>query len=77
MITESIGILASLFLLVSMTINSSDDSSNIRMRILNIIASFFFIVYGIMLHGYSIIFINIVIILVHLAHIRRIKLGLF
>lgn len=74
MITESIGILASLFLLISMTINSSDDSSNIKMRILNIIASVFFIVYGVLLHGYSIIFINSVIIIVHAVHINKIKL---
>ena len=56
---ELIGIVGSILVLLSMTVKSSTQKGNLIMRIINIIGSIVFVVYGFMISAYSTAFMNI------------------
>lgn len=56
---EIIGILGSIFVLLAMTVKSSTTKGNITMRIINIVGSIIFVVYGFMISAYSTAFMNV------------------
>jgi hypothetical protein len=56
---EIIGILGSILVLMAMTVKSSTTKGNLMMRIINIIGSVIFVVYGFMISAYSTAFMNI------------------
>lgn len=56
---EIIGIVASIFVLVAMTVKSSTTKGNIIMRVVNVIGSAAFIVYGFCIGAWSTAFMNI------------------
>lgn len=56
---EIIGILGSILVLLAMTVKSSTTRGNLTMRIINIIGSIIFVVYGFMISAYSTAFMNI------------------
>lgn len=56
---EIIGILGSILVLLAMTVKSSTTKGNITMRIINIVGSVIFVVYGFMISAYSTAFMNI------------------
>lgn len=55
---EIIGIIASIFILVSMCVKSSNNRGNLIMRVINTAGSIFFIYYGLVLQAYSTAFMN-------------------
>lgn len=73
---ELIGFLASVLVLVSMCVKSSNKRGNIIMRVINGIGSIVFIYYGLALHAYSTAFLNAGAVIVntyHLIHLIRSK----
>lgn len=56
---ELIGIVGSILVLLSMTVKSSTQKGNLIMRIINIVGSLVFVVYGFMISAYSTAFMNI------------------
>lgn len=56
---ELIGIVGSILVLLSMTVKSSTQKGNLIMRIINIIGSVVFVIYGFMISAYSTAFMNI------------------
>lgn len=52
------GIIATVFIIASMTFNSTTKFTNILMRVLNTIGSIFFVIYGIILPAYSTAVLN-------------------
>ena len=56
---ELIGIVGSILVLLSMTVKSSTQKGNLIMRIINIIGSAVFVIYGFMISAYSTAFMNI------------------
>lgn len=56
---ELIGIVGSILVLLSMTVKSSTQKGNLIMRIINIVGSAIFVVYGFMISAYSTAFLNI------------------
>lgn len=70
--TEIFGICGSIFVLFSMLVNTTNVRTVLIMRILNLVASILFVVYGLMLPAYSTIVLNSIVIIVHVYHIVRI-----
>ena len=68
---EIIGIIASVLVLVSMCVKSSNKRGNIVMRIINTIGSIVFIYYGLVLHAYSTAFLNAGAVIVNAYHIIK------
>ena len=59
MYVELIGIIGSILVILSMTVKSSTQKGNLIMRIINIVGSAIFVVYGFMISAYSTVFLNI------------------
>ena len=68
---EIVGMCASIILLISMSIKSTTIKGNMWMRIINIIGSILFVIYGINLTAYSTVFLNLCVIVVHLYYIIK------
>ena len=68
---EIIGITATLFILVSMLFNTLSFRGSLFMRILNIIGSMIFVVYGILLPAISTAVLNGVLIFVNGFHLIK------
>lgn len=68
---EVVGILASILVLVSMCVKSSNNRGNIVMRIINTAGSIFFVYYGLVLSAYSTAFLNIGAVIVNIYHIIK------
>lgn len=73
MVREVFGVSASVFVLISMTMKSDSRKGNIRMRILNMIGSILFIVYGIWIGSFCTIFLNVICFATHIYYL----IGLF
>lgn len=69
---ELIGIFATILILISMIYNSTTIVGNIKMRIYNIIGSIVYIIYGIFIHSFSTILLNIVVIVIHIVNLCKI-----
>ncbi len=68
---EIIGIVATLFVLVSMLFNTLSYKGSLWMRILNIAGSVVFVVYGVLLPAISTAVLNAVLIFVNGYHLIR------
>ena len=66
---EFIGILAGIFILISLVFRSTTCKTEILMRILNSVGSILFIIYGILLPAYSTAIINACILVVNIYNI--------
>ena len=64
---EYIGFLATAFILLSFVLDG------IQLRIINSIGAGLWLLYGIMIGGYSIIFLNICVILIHIFKLCKLK----
>ena len=64
---EYIGFLATAFILLSFVLDG------IQLRIINSIGAGLWLLYGIMIGGYSIIFLNICVILIHIFKLWKLK----
>lgn len=72
---EIIGMIASHIIFISICIKSNNDKSNITMRLLNTLGSLLFVIYGISIKAYSIVYLNFGAILLNVYHIYKIKSG--
>lgn len=63
---EVLGIIASVLILISFTMKDV-----IWIRIINIFGAILMVVYGILLHAFSVYFLNSLLILVHLFYLSR------
>lgn len=66
---ELIGILATLFIIISMSCKTTSRKSAIMMRITNIIGSAIFIVYGILLPALSTAILNGIVTVINIYHL--------
>lgn len=57
---ECVGMLGSVFVAISMTFKTTTDKGVMWLRIFNLIGSFVFVIYGIVLPAYSTIILNLV-----------------
>ena len=71
MYVEMIGIIASILILGSMLIQSTSPKGNFIMRIINLIGSVVFVVYGMMIPAYSTAVMNAGIAIVNIVYIIR------
>lgn len=70
-IYETIGMAGSALILWSMSMPSTTPGKNIRMRIINMLGSVFFVVYGLLIPAYSTAFMNMAMICVHVYYIYK------
>lgn len=66
---EVIGILATIFIIISMSCKTTSIKSSIIMRITNIIGSIIFIIYGILLPALSTAILNGLVTIVNIYHL--------
>jgi len=71
MATETVGLIGSIIVLLSMCFKPYTYSGNMIMRILNFVGSIVYIYYGIRLSAYSIIALNIILTFVNLFYIYK------
>jgi hypothetical protein len=57
---ECVGMLGSIFVAISMTFKTTTDKGVMWLRIFNLLGSFVFVIYGIVLPAYSTIILNVV-----------------
>ena len=72
MIKEIVGFLASIIVIISITFNPQSWRGNIWLRLLNLIGSIAFIIYGILLPAYATIFMNCVAGIINLIYLIKI-----
>lgn len=72
MIKEIVGFLASIIVIVSITFNPQSKKGNIWLRLLNLLGSIAFIIYGILLPAYATIFMNCVAGIINLIYLIKI-----
>lgn len=68
---EALGIFASGFVLLSMTVKSDSKRGNIRMRVLNLTGSVLMILYGFWIGSFSTVFLNVICLLTHVYYLMR------
>ena len=68
---ELLGILAGVLILASLILPSVTITGNIRMRVINIIGSILFVIYGFLIPAYSTAVVNIATIILNLFHILK------
>ena len=68
-VIECIGIGATLFIIFSMLFKTTTLKGNIRMRILNLIGSAIFVVYGFLLPAQSTALLNIALVFINYYHL--------
>ena len=61
--------LGSVLILISMFYKSTTRRGNILMRIWNLLGSVLFIIYGLCIHSFSTVLLNVIVVPVHLYHI--------
>ena len=71
-IIEIIGIVATLFILFSMSCKTSTKKSTIILRVTNIVGCIIFVVYGILLPAYSTAVLNGLLVFVNTYHLIKI-----
>ena len=69
MIIEIIGIISTLLILASMSFKTTSFKGNFWMRLLNIIGSVSFVIYGSLLPAYSTAILNAVLVFVNTYHL--------
>lgn len=74
LVKEIIGIVATLFILVSMLFPTLSYKGSLVMRILNMVGSIIFVVYGVLLPAISTAILNGCLIFVNLYHIIKLIL---
>ena len=72
MYIELIGIIASALILISMLIKSTSKKGNLIMRIINLLGSLVFVVYGFLIPAYSTAIMNIALTVVNAVYIVQI-----
>lgn len=72
MITEIVGFLASIVVIISITFNPQSRKGNIWLRSLNLLGSIAFIIYGILLPAYATIFMNCIAGIINLIYLIKI-----
>lgn len=68
---EALGIFASGFVLLSMTVKSDSRSGNIRMRLLNLTGSALMILYGFWIGSFSTVFLNVICLITHIYYLVK------
>ena len=63
---EIIGTIASIVVVISFL-----TDNNVRIRVINILGSIIFIIYGIMIGAFSVIFLNAMLIVIHLYYLLK------
>lgn len=63
---ESIGILASIIVLISFIAKGEN-----KIRIINIIGALVFVIYGLLINSFSVWFLNGMLVIIHLYKIKR------
>ncbi len=71
---ETIGILGSILIVVSMFFKTNTYKGTFCLRLLNAIGSFIFVIYGILLPAWSVAVLNCVVMLTNIVYIIRIKM---
>lgn len=66
---EIIGIVATLFILASMSVNTKTLKGDIWMRAINIVGSVVFVVYGVLLPAWSTAILNVALVVVNTVHL--------
>lgn len=66
---EIVGILASILILVSMIFKTDTDRQVLCLRILNLVGSIMFVVYGFLIPAYSTAIVNFILVFVNLYYI--------
>ena len=66
---EILGIISSIIILSALTFRSTSSKANILMRVINIIGSIGFIIYGFLIPAYSTAILNIGTVLVNIIYI--------
>lgn len=69
MYKEIVGIVASLLILASMLFKTSTFKQALWLRILNLLGSVMFIVYGLIIPAYSTAIVNFILVFVNIYHI--------
>lgn len=65
---EVIGVCASLIVLISFLLKGEE-----KIRIVNLIGAILFVIYGLLIHAFSVWFLNSVLVLVHLYKLIKFK----
>lgn len=68
---EALGIFASGFVLLSMTVKSDSRSGNIRMRLLNLTGSVLMILYGFWIGSFSTVLLNVICLITHVHYLIK------
>lgn len=68
---EALGIFASGFVLLSMTVKSDNRSGNIRMRLLNLTGSVLMILYGFWIGSFSTVLLNVICLITHVYYLIK------
>ena len=68
---EALGIFASGFVLLSMTVKSDSRSGNIRMRLLNLTGSVLMILYGFWIRSFSTVLLNVICLITHVYYLIK------
>ena len=68
---EIIGLFASTFILLSMTVSSNSRKGNLTMRILNLVGSVIFIAYGLLIPAYSTALMNCITAIINTVYICK------
>lgn len=68
---EALGIFASGFVLLSMTVKSDSRSGNIRMRLLNLTGSVLMILYGLWIGSFSTVLLNVICLITHVYYLIK------
>ncbi len=68
---ELIGICGSLWIVISMSFPSTEKRKNILMRVLNMVGSACFVVYGLLIPAYSTALVNFIMIFINLLNIYK------
>ena len=63
---ESIGILASIIVLISFIAKGEN-----KIRIINIIGALVFVIYGLLINSFSVWFLNGILVIIHLYYINK------
>ena len=73
MIIELIGIFATVIILIAMSIKTTTYKGDVWMRIINLIGSAVFVVYGVLLPAISTAILNAALVIVNIVHIVILK----
>ena len=68
-VVEVIGIVATVFILISMSVDTKSLKGDIWMRAINIVGSLVFVVYGILLPAWSTAILNGALVVVNTVHL--------